>query len=106
MTELPEKKATVIDEAYMEKFTNDQLAYKAWAGSSVAVDILFDDELRMVEDCVNDARFEVACSQMALRVLVRRLTGMDASVLREAINTNRIDTTDFVAMRMPGETLQ
>lgn len=98
--------ATVIDEAYMDKFTNDQLAYKAWAGSSVAVDILFDDELRHSEDCVNDARFEVACAQMALRVLVRRLTGMDADVLRKAIQANRISPAQLLATRQPGETLQ
>lgn len=31
---------TVIDEAHMEQFTNDQLAYKAWIGVDMAQEIL------------------------------------------------------------------
>lgn len=74
---------TVIDEAHMEQFTNDQLAYKAWIGVDMAQEILFDDEA--CEDSLHDAKFEVAFACMALRVLVRRLAGMDADTLRQAV---------------------
>lgn len=80
---------TVIDEVYMEQFTNDQLAYKAWTGTDIAQEILFDDET--CEDSLHDAKFEVAHACMALRVLVRRLTGMDADILRQAVLQRRLE---------------
>lgn len=80
---------TVIDEAYMEQFTNDQLAYKAWIGTDMAQEILFDDEA--CEDSLHDAKFEVAHACMALRVLVRRLTGMNADTLRQAIFQRQLE---------------
>lgn len=75
---------TMIDEAHMEQFTNDQLAYKAWIATDMAQEILFDDEAHC--DCLHDAKFEVAHAAIALRVLVRRLTGMDADALRKAVH--------------------
>lgn len=74
---------TVIDEAYMERFTNDQLAYKAWIGADLVREILFDEE--GIENCMQDAKFETAHAAMALRVLVRRLTGMNPDELRKAV---------------------
>lgn len=73
---------TVIDEAHMEQFTNDQLAYKAWDSVDSVQDVLFDDPYPAD---LHDAKFEVAHACMALRVLVRRLIGMDADVLRQAV---------------------
>ena len=74
--------ATVIDEAHMEQFTNDQLAYKAWDAVDTAQEILFDDPHPAD---LHDAKFEVAHACIALRVLVRRLIGMDADGLRQAV---------------------
>lgn len=85
----PTTEPTVIDEAYMERFTNDQLAYKAWIGADLLQEILFDDE--GIEFCMQDAKFEVAHAAMALRVLVRRLTGMEPDTLREAVQQRQLE---------------
>lgn len=73
----------IVDEAHMERFTNDQLAYQAWISTDSAQDVLFDDEA--CEDSLHDAKFDVAFACTALRVLLRRLTGMDPDALREAV---------------------
>lgn len=80
---------TVIDDAHMKQFTNDQLAYKAWVGVDLAQEILFDDEA--CEGSLHDAKFEVAHACVALRVLLRRLTGMDADALRSAVMQVRLE---------------
>ncbi|MDI3399639.1 hypothetical protein QLG12_15605 [Pseudomonas sp. V88_4] len=80
---------TVIDEAYMERFTNDQLAYKAWTGADLMQEILFDEE--GIENCMQDAKFEAARAAMALRVLVRRLTGMNPDDLRKAVQQRQLE---------------
>lgn len=80
---LQSPESTVIDDAHMEQFTNDQLAYKAWIGVDLAQEILFDDVA--CEGSLHDAKFEVAHACVALRVLLRRLTGMDAEALRKAV---------------------
>jgi hypothetical protein len=80
---------TVIDESYMERFTNDQLAYKAWNGADLVQEILFDEE--GVDLCMQDAKFEAAHAAMALRVLVRRLTGMDPDSLRKAVLQRQLE---------------
>jgi hypothetical protein len=98
---------TVIDEAYMEQFTNDQLAYKAWTDTDMVQEILFDDEA--CEDSLHDAKFEVAHACMALRVLVRRLTGMDADILRQAVLQRRLEALVLcpeIEQFPAGETLQ
>lgn len=98
---------TVVDEAYMERFSNDQLAYKAWTGSDLVQEILFDEE--GVQECLQDAKFEAAHAAMALRVLVRRLTGMDPNVLRKAVDQIRLEALvlEPVTEQLPAwETLQ
>lgn len=80
---------TVIDEAYMERFTNDQLAYKAWIGTDLVTEILFDEE--GAEACMQDARHESAHAALALRVLVRRMTGMDPDALRTAVQQRQLE---------------
>lgn len=97
---------TVIDEAHMEQFTNDQLAYKAWDAVDTAQEVLFDDPHPAD---LHDAKFEVAHACMALRVLVRRLTGMDVDALSQALLQRKLEAL----MRCPeieqfpaGETLQ
>ena len=80
---------TVIDDEHMEQFTNDQLAYKAWIGVDLAQEILFDDGACV--DSLHDAKFEVAHACVALRALVRRLTGMDAEVLRKEVLQLRLE---------------
>lgn len=107
MSDASEVQPTVIDEAYMEQFDNEQLAYMSWANTDLAQEILFDDEA--CADCMHDAKFEVAHACIALRVLVRRLIGMDAKTIQEELfqrqlallNTNKTEWT------MPAwETLQ
>lgn len=89
MSELCSTEPTLIDEAYMEKFTNDQLAYKAWTGTDMVQEVLFDDEV--CEDSLHDAKFEVAHACMALRVLVRRLIGIEADTLRQAVLQRQLE---------------
>jgi len=106
MSELNSTEPMVIDEAHMEQFSNDQLAYKAWIGADMAQEILFDDEAC---DNLHDAKFEVAHACMALRVLVRRLTGMDADTLRQAVLQRRLEALVLcpeVEQFPAGETLQ
>ncbi|MFK0086398.1 hypothetical protein ACIQUS_03780 [Pseudomonas sp. NPDC090755] len=74
----------VINEAYFEPLTNDQLAYRAWNHCDLAEEIFFSDEAE--EDSLREAKFEVLMAQWALRVLVRRLTGFPALELREQVN--------------------
>lgn len=85
--------ATVVDEAYMERYTNDELAYKAWCGTDLAKDVLFDEEAD--EDCLTDAKFEVACADIALRVLVRRLIGMKPEDIRQALFQRLMASTEM-----------
>lgn len=85
-----EQQATVIDEAYMEQFTNDQLAYKAWVGTDLVAEILFD-ESEEAEVCMQDARHEAAHAAVALRVLLRRLTGIDPDALRKAVHQRQLE---------------
>ncbi|WP_434703106.1 hypothetical protein J3P85_19500 [Pseudomonas sp. Z1-12] len=107
MSELNSTEPTVIDEAHMEQFSNDQLAYKAWIGADMAQEILFDDEA--CDDNLHDAKFEVAHACMALRVLVRRLAGMDADILRQAVLQRRLEALVLcpeIEQFPAGETLQ
>ena len=85
----PTADPTLIDEAYMERFTNDQLAYKAWTGAVLVQEILFDDE--GIEFCMQDAKFEAAHAALALRVLVRRLTGMNPDELQKAVQQRQLE---------------
>lgn len=80
----------VIDEAYMERFDNEQLAYKAWVGTDLVSEILFD-ESEGGEVCMQDARHEAAHAALALRVLVRRLSGMDPDALRKAVHQRQLE---------------
>lgn len=107
MTAKPSKEPTVIDEAFMERFENESLAYRAWTGVDLAQEILFDD--KSCADSLSDAKFEVAHACMALRVLVRRLTGMDVETLRKAVLKRHIEVfvLDETIDTVPdGETLQ
>lgn len=111
MIELNSTEPTMIDEAYMERFTDDVLAYKAWEGADLAQEILFDEESAV--DSLSEAKFEVAHAAMALRVLVRRLTGMNADELRKAVLERqleyvmRLDADAPVTTQLPDwETLQ
>lgn len=85
----PDGDPTVIDEAYMERFTNDQLAFKAWIGADLVTEILWDEE--GADICMQDARHESAHAALALRVLVRRLTGMDPDDLRKAVQQRQLE---------------
>lgn len=85
--------AVVIDEAHMEQFSNDELAYKAWCGTDLAKDILFDEEA--TRDCMADAKFEVAHADIALRVLVRRLIGMKPEDIRQALLQRLVASTQL-----------
>ena len=85
----PTADPTLIDEAYMERFTNDQLAYKAWTGAVLVQEILFDEE--GIEYCMQDAKFEAAHAALALRVLVRRLTGMNPDELQKAVQQRQLE---------------
>lgn len=99
---------TVIDEAHMEQFTDDQLAYKAWIGADMVQEILFAEE-GDESDLMHEAKFEVAHACMALRVLVRRLTGMDADTLRHAVLQRHLEALVLcpeVEQYPAGETLQ
>ena len=99
---------TVIDEAHMEQFTNDQLAYKAWIGVDLVKEILFGEDGNE-PDLMHEAKFEVAHACMALRVLVRRLTGMNADTLRQAVLQRELEALVLcpeVEQFPAGETLQ
>ncbi|KPB95725.1 hypothetical protein [Pseudomonas syringae group genomosp. 3] len=103
----PSIKPTVIDEAYMEQFDNEQLTYMAWANTDLAQEILFDDE--SCADCTHEAKFEVAHASMALRVLVRRLSGMDAQIIQKQLLLRQLEpsVTKKTQRTMPAwETLQ
>ncbi|MFS1292045.1 hypothetical protein ACLRDI_30495 [Pseudomonas piscis] len=98
---------TVIDETYMEQFTNDQLFYKAWIGTDLVQELIFDEE--GLQECLQDAKFEAAYAAIALRVLVRRLIGMDPDVLRKAVDQRFLVkwVLELTTEQMPAwETLQ
>lgn len=75
-------KPTVIDEAYMEQFSNDQLAFMAWDKSEFSLSVYVDEDESKCPDCVSDARFELVNAVLASRVLIRRLTGIEPQSIR------------------------
>lgn len=77
-------KATVIDRAYMEQFSNDQLAYKAWEGADFALEVYLDEEKD--SDSTREADFELVSAVLAMRVLAHRLIGMDPIEVRQKIH--------------------
>ena len=83
MKDEPKIQATMIDDAYMVQFTNDQLAYMAWDKSEFSLSVYLDEEESKCEDCTNDARFELMTAVLASKVLIRRLTGVDPRSIRE-----------------------
>ena len=91
----------VINEAYFEPLDNDQLAYRAWCHCDLAEEIFFSDEAE--EDSLRDARFEVLMAQWALRVLVRRMTGVPALELREQVSQAYLRSlgVDSAALSVP-----
>lgn len=107
MNVFPGGPVTVIDEAHVEQFTNDQLAYKAWMSADMVQEVLFDDGVCV--DSLHEAKLEVAYACMALRVLVRRLTGMNADTLRQAVLQRQLEALVLrpeVEQFPAGETLQ
>ncbi|WP_161893238.1 hypothetical protein [Pseudomonas juntendi] len=97
----------VIDEAYMEQFSDDQLAYKAWTGVDLVEEVLLNDEF--CASCMHDAKIEAVHACLALRVLVRRLCGSDPEALRKAVLQRYLEqnTLDEEVEQMPAwRTLQ
>jgi len=90
------------DEAYFEKFENDQLAFFAWRLHDDYVECLFDEEI------LEYNRHEVACSlaeaSIALYVLTRRLIGMDPSYAKGKVN--HMHMVSYGLAKPDGETLQ
>lgn len=80
---------TVTDEAYMERFTNDQLACEAWNCADLVQSILFNEE--DIESWMQDAEYEAARVAMASRVMVRRLTGTNPDDLRKAVQQRQLE---------------
>lgn len=77
-------KPTVIDEAYMEQFSNDQLAFMAWDKSEFSLSVYLDPEESKCEGCTGDALFELITAVLASKVLIRRLAGVDPQSIRES----------------------
>lgn len=77
-------KPTVIDEAYMEQFSNDQLAFMAWDKSEFSLSVYLDPEESKCEGCTGDALFELITAVLASKVLIRRLSGVDPQSIRES----------------------
>lgn len=75
-------KPTVIDDAYMEQFSNDQLAFMAWDKSDFSLSVYLDEEESKCPECVSDARFELMTAVLASKVLIRRLTGIEPNSIR------------------------
>ncbi len=75
-------KPTVIDDAYMEQFSNDQLAFMAWDKSEFSLSVYLDEDESKCPDCVSDARFELMTAVLASKVLIRRLTGIEPQSIR------------------------
>lgn len=90
------------DEAYFEQFGNDQLAFFAWRLHDDYVECLFDDE------SLKFNLHEVACSlseaSIALRVLTRRLIGMEPSYAKSKVDHMRL--VSYGLAKPDGETLQ
>lgn len=80
----PSIKPTVIDDAYMEQFSNDQLAYMAWDKSEFSLSVYADEDESKCPECVSDARFELMTAVLASKVLIRRLTGIEPKAIRSA----------------------
>lgn len=77
---VPTTEPVAINEEYFASWTNEMLAFKAWEGCDLAQEVLFSEESDA--DSYQDIRYEVLTAQYALRVLVRRLTGRDATELQ------------------------
>lgn len=84
MKDEPKIQATMIDDAYMEQFSNDQLAFMAWDKSEFSLSVYLDPEESKCEGCTGDALFELITAVLASKVLIRRLAGVDPQSIRES----------------------
>ena len=66
---------TVIDEAYMESFSNDELAYMAWELANSTHEYFLDEDSK--DFSFSETAFDSFQAVLALRVLTRRLTGIE-----------------------------
>lgn len=76
--------AIVMNEAYFEKYSDDQLLYRAASACDLAGDALFDEGAG--EDEANDARFEVHVAFMCLKELVKRSFGQPYGGIKSALD--------------------
>lgn len=67
--------AETITESTYEHLTDAQLIYQATSSCDLAQDILFDREMRDDAGALDEARFEVLISFLALKVLAKRMLG-------------------------------
>lgn len=90
------------NEAYFEQFGNDQLAFFAWRTHDDYVEHLFDDEsLKLI---AHEAACSLAEASIALRVLARRLIGMDPSYAKSKVD--HMNMVSYGLAKPDGETLQ
>lgn len=90
------------NEAYFEQFGNDQLAFFAWRLHDDYIDVLFDEENLL--DNIHEAACSFAEASIALRVLTRRLIGMEPSFAK--CKVDHMHMVSYGLAKPDGETLQ
>jgi len=80
----PAPTVIVMDEAYFEQYSDDQLLFKAASACDLATDVLFDESTG--EDEASDARFEVHAAFMCLKVLLKRRFGQTYEQVKGAVD--------------------
>ncbi|SEI23635.1 hypothetical protein [Pseudomonas asplenii] len=90
------------NEAYFEQFGNDQLAFFAWRLHDDYLECLFDEE--NLRDNIHEAACSFAEASIALRVLTRRLIGVEPSYAKSKVD--HMHMVSYGLAKPDGETLQ
>jgi len=85
----------VINEAYMEQFSNDQLAYMAWELADTTQEYFMAEDSK--DFTFSEVAFDAFQAALALRVLARRLTGMDPKTIQAELHKR------FLAAALEGD---
>jgi uncharacterized membrane protein YpjA len=102
MTKTDQEVAEVRDDKYFEQFSNDQLAFFAWRMHDDYVDGLFDEEA--IKFNLHETACQLTEATIALRVLTRRLIGMEPSFAKSKVDHLRM--VSYGLAKPEGESLQ
>lgn len=92
----------VQDEAYFERFSDDCLAFFVWSLMDDYLDVLFEQE--HLKENIHEAACSFSTASIAMRVLTRRLIGMEPAIAKSRVN--QMMMISYGLAKPDGEALQ